>query len=199
MEESVESDLCGQPNGRSSCRRCRIRSVKQWLRPTVLTSALACCYIIATMSSKDNPKRVGRHLLSEEKPVWEQCGYEADHAPGAFIFLYTVLIFFLFVGIAILCDDFFVPSLEVQIAAYWPALTYLHIRPYQKPSISPRTLLGPPSWQQVKSCQLATRSLTINQDHLHRNCSRPLVASRLTVMLVSAPSLAALSLTFWSS
>ena len=59
-----------------------------------------------------------RHLLQEaenstmHKPVWERCDYEQVTAPGAFVFLYALLIFDIFLGIAILCDDFFVPSLE---------------------------------------------------------------------------------------
>ena len=62
-------------------------------------------------SSISNSPASRRHLLSSGAE-WEQCGYEQQHAPGAFIFLYAFLTFHLFLGVAILCDDYFVPSLE---------------------------------------------------------------------------------------
>lgn len=55
----------------------------------------------------------GRTLLSAgEKPVWETCDYESDNTPVGWIILYILVVVHLFLGIAILCDDFFVPSLE---------------------------------------------------------------------------------------
>nr|BAD36898.1 Na+/Ca2+ exchanger [Asterias amurensis] len=38
--------------------------------------------------------------------------YEVNHVPGLFVTIYIILIFVLFISLAIICDDFFVPSLE---------------------------------------------------------------------------------------
>eukprot|EP00055_Hartaetosiga_balthica_P011685 m.54011 g.54011 ORF g.54011 m.54011 type:complete len:765 (-) comp7694_c0_seq2:76-2370(-) len=61
-----------------------------------------------------NPNIYGRTLLTSNPPAWERCGYEKENKTrsGLFIALYLFLIFHIFVGVAILCDDFFVPSLE---------------------------------------------------------------------------------------
>ncbi|XP_072179922.1 sodium/potassium/calcium exchanger 3-like isoform X2 [Diadema setosum] len=57
----------------------------------------------------------GRHLLSNSshnKPAWEQCDYEKAHLPGLWVAFYAFAVIILFIAIAIICDDFFVPSLE---------------------------------------------------------------------------------------
>ncbi|XP_065840411.1 sodium/potassium/calcium exchanger 3-like isoform X2 [Oscarella lobularis] len=43
---------------------------------------------------------------------WEECDFERDHLPVLFVVVYVLAIIILFVGLAIVCDDFFVPSLE---------------------------------------------------------------------------------------
>lgn len=67
--------------------------------------------------------------FSSHGVVWEQCDFEKAHQPYVFLMPYVVLIFSLFIGtliinhflrynlyvyigVAIICDDFFVPSLE---------------------------------------------------------------------------------------
>ena len=45
----------------------------------------------------DGSHHAGRKLLSEGI-VWEQCHFEKDHTPHAFLPLYIFLIFLLFVG-----------------------------------------------------------------------------------------------------
>ena len=42
----------------------------------------------------------------------EICWYEQETIPGLWIAFYIFCILWLFVAIAIICDDFFVPSLE---------------------------------------------------------------------------------------
>eukprot|EP00051_Salpingoeca_urceolata_P021368 m.334407 g.334407 ORF g.334407 m.334407 type:complete len:456 (-) comp19785_c0_seq12:1146-2513(-) len=49
---------------------------------------------------------------THSKPVWERCDYETGNQPGLFLVLYAFLVFVLFLAIAILADDHFVPSLE---------------------------------------------------------------------------------------
>ncbi|ELT99617.1 hypothetical protein CAPTEDRAFT_91934 [Capitella teleta] len=46
-------------------------------------------------------------------PEWEQCDFEKAHTSGAWVFSHTVCIMIIFIAVAIVCDDFFVPSLEV--------------------------------------------------------------------------------------
>lgn len=41
------------------------------------------------------------------------CQYERDNVPGLWIALYAVVLLYIFLGIAIVCDDYFVPSLEL--------------------------------------------------------------------------------------
>lgn len=43
----------------------------------------------------------------------ECCQYERDHTPGLFIFLYVMALLYVFLAVAIICDDYFVPSLEL--------------------------------------------------------------------------------------
>lgn len=56
----------------------------------------------------------GRHLLSEatEKPVWEQCHVEQELSSSGFLFFYAAIVAWLFLGIALLADDYMVPFLE---------------------------------------------------------------------------------------
>jgi sodium/potassium/calcium exchanger 4 len=64
------------------------------------------------VSLGSNGSSTHRRQLLSSGAEWEQCGYEQQHSPGGFIFLYALLTFHLFLGVAILCDDYFVPSLE---------------------------------------------------------------------------------------
>lgn len=60
----------------------------------------------------------GRSLLSGgNKADWETCDFESTNAPVAWTILYITATLHLFVGIAILCDDYFVPVLEDISAA----------------------------------------------------------------------------------
>ena len=60
----------------------------------------------------------GRSLLAvnssgdDDVDVLNTCAYEEDNLPGLWIFFYIVVIYNIFLGIAILCDDHFVPLLE---------------------------------------------------------------------------------------
>ena len=64
--------------------------------------------------------RTGRSLLSSNSTgsdsshggVLDTCSYEEDHAPVAWVLFYLLVVYQIFLGIAILCDDHFVPSLE---------------------------------------------------------------------------------------
>ncbi|XP_033638321.1 sodium/potassium/calcium exchanger 4-like [Asterias rubens] len=58
-----------------------------------------------------------RQLLSTgdtNATVVDSCStlYEVNHVPALFVTIYIILIFVLFISLAIICDDFFVPSLE---------------------------------------------------------------------------------------
>jgi len=93
-------------------------ATKRQLRAFVVFATVLMVYTTSPLWSQkqvetSNSQISSRRLLSSEGPVWEQCGYEANNLPGLFILLYAFLVYLIFVGIAILCDDFFVPSLEV--------------------------------------------------------------------------------------
>lgn len=80
--------------------------------------------IFFTPLLKGVSRPTGRHLLSTVE--WERCDFEIGHkrnyshleswsSPAeayAWVALYVVLILIVFVALAIICDDFFVPSLE---------------------------------------------------------------------------------------
>ena len=54
----------------------------------------------------------------------EICWYEQETIPGLWIAFYIFCILWLFVAIAIICDDFFVPSLEaISGQLSWVSLT----------------------------------------------------------------------------
>ena len=91
-------------------RRCRIRPTRS-IFLAVLLAAAVLTYNFGGAST-ETIRLDRRHLLSAEGAVWEQCGKEKASLPGVFLFIYAFLIFHLFLGVAILCDDFFVPSLE---------------------------------------------------------------------------------------
>ncbi|XP_006815761.1 sodium/potassium/calcium exchanger 4-like [Saccoglossus kowalevskii] len=44
---------------------------------------------------------------------WESCDYESAHYAYLWVILYLIIVLIIFVALAIICDDFFVPSLEV--------------------------------------------------------------------------------------
>lgn len=48
----------------------------------------------------------------EEVDVLDTCAYEERNITGMWIFFYLCIVYQIFLGIAILCDDHFVPSLE---------------------------------------------------------------------------------------
>lgn len=64
---------------------------------------------------------VGRSLLSADAdntsedagPAYERCDFEEAHLPYAWVVLYAICVLIFFIALAIICDDFFVPSLEV--------------------------------------------------------------------------------------
>ncbi|CAH1781092.1 unnamed protein product, partial [Owenia fusiformis] len=59
-----------------------------------------------------------RHLLSSESgsnhtlPEWEKCDFEEASIKYLWLVLYILLVLIGFIAVAIVCDDFFVPSLE---------------------------------------------------------------------------------------
>lgn len=59
--------------------------------------------------------RSRRNTESENLPPWEECDFEKsnDGVRAVFIIIWLVLIIWIFVGLAVICDDFFVPSLEM--------------------------------------------------------------------------------------
>lgn len=60
----------------------------------------------------------GRSLLSGGKKAdWETCDHETASSPAGWTILYILITLHMFVGIAILCDDYFVPVLEDISAA----------------------------------------------------------------------------------
>lgn len=72
----------------------------------VLTSFLS------SPQASDDIAFQGRHMLSSSSaPMWEQCHAEKENT-ALFVTIYALLTFHLFVGIAIICDDHFVPALE---------------------------------------------------------------------------------------
>ncbi|CAG5101937.1 Oidioi.mRNA.OKI2018_I69.chr1.g68.t2.cds [Oikopleura dioica] len=56
--------------------------------------------------------REGRIDLNETADEIEICSYEKSTIPGLWLAFYCIAILWLFVAVAIICDDFFVPSLE---------------------------------------------------------------------------------------
>ncbi|XP_041482492.1 sodium/potassium/calcium exchanger 1-like isoform X1 [Lytechinus variegatus] len=102
---------------------------KPWLSRTSILVAFflvsSILYITSNRESDtlrgkyDSDGYVGRSLLANvssgghHKPPWETCEYEAANLPVLWVVLYAVFVIILFIAIAIICDDFFVPSLEV--------------------------------------------------------------------------------------
>jgi len=59
--------------------------------------------------------RVRRNADEEDVAPWEECDWETtnDTRRVFFIIIWLLLIVWVFIGLAIICDDFFVPSLEI--------------------------------------------------------------------------------------
>ncbi|XP_071477467.1 sodium/potassium/calcium exchanger 1-like [Diadema antillarum] len=91
------------------------------------TAVLLAVFLISTLlyitssgetgisNTYETDSHSGRHLLSNashNKPAWEQCEYEKANLPGLWVAFYAFAVLVLFIAIAIICDDFFVPSLE---------------------------------------------------------------------------------------
>ncbi|XP_071950546.1 sodium/potassium/calcium exchanger 3-like [Antedon mediterranea] len=98
---------------------------KRWLlRMTItlavfFTSSIACAKLVSSSQYQhEESTYFSRQLLSTSEnstanvAVWEQCDYETEHFPYLFVIFYALLILVLFIALAIICDDFFVPSLE---------------------------------------------------------------------------------------
>lgn len=100
-----------------------------------LAVALVACVIFAMGSGSlwnepvaeapDHAPQSGRFIYSSSNTSSELadhcvglsfqkcCQYERDNSPGLWIFLYAMVLLYIFLGIAIVCDDYFVPSLEL--------------------------------------------------------------------------------------
>ena len=52
------------------------------------------------------------NLPAGVKKIFQVCSYEKSTIPGLWLAFYCLAILWLFVAVAIICDDFFVPSLE---------------------------------------------------------------------------------------
>ncbi|XP_075262242.1 sodium/potassium/calcium exchanger 2-like [Convolutriloba macropyga] len=67
-----------------------------------------------TKSSHDE-LRAKRATESENVAPWEECDWEIENDTRRvfFIIIWLLLIIWVFIGLAIICDDFFVPSLEI--------------------------------------------------------------------------------------
>ncbi|PIK48551.1 testis potassium dependent sodium/calcium exchanger [Apostichopus japonicus] len=65
------------------------------------------------LSSSSENSSGGCGAYSENLPFWEQCHFECSHVPVLWVIFYAVCILIMFVGLALICDEFFVPSLEV--------------------------------------------------------------------------------------
>ncbi|XP_028513776.1 sodium/potassium/calcium exchanger 1 isoform X2 [Exaiptasia diaphana] len=103
---------------------------KRWSRIVAVVLFIACGLVIKAAASSltffevDVPSFTSRHLLSTVE--WEKCDFEIGHtrnysAPDswttvktgyAWAALYFAGILWIFIALAIICDDFFVPSLE---------------------------------------------------------------------------------------
>ncbi|XP_070537961.1 sodium/potassium/calcium exchanger 3-like isoform X2 [Ptychodera flava] len=79
-------------------------SSRQLLQSTISASATATTSNVTTPSAHDH---------EDHTPPWERCDYEKDHYGYAWVVFYAFLILVSFIALAIICDDFFVPSLEV--------------------------------------------------------------------------------------
>lgn len=100
---------------------------KQWLSRTSIIVAFflisSILYITSNRASDMQDKyesdgNMGRSLLSNEsgghaRPPWETCSFESVNQPVLWVIFYAIFVIILFIAIAIICDDFFVPSLEV--------------------------------------------------------------------------------------
>eukprot|EP00918_Siedleckia_nematoides_P014555 GHVU01031612.1.p1 GENE.GHVU01031612.1~~GHVU01031612.1.p1 ORF type:complete len:636 (+),score=66.52 GHVU01031612.1:376-2283(+) len=103
--------------GIEKCRRLRPYGL-----PLVVLLTIIIIYCIPASSISQPFRTAGRstsrRLLEgndslSHLPSWEQCYFERDHVPGAWVFSHALCILIIFIAIAIICDDFFVPSLEV--------------------------------------------------------------------------------------
>ena len=65
-------------------------------------------YNIIKKECKEQVEEVIGNVTSET----DKCSYENETIPELWIVFYIFCILWLFVAIAIICDDFFVPSLE---------------------------------------------------------------------------------------
>ena len=52
------------------------------------------------------------HTTHGQKPFWEECELESGMLGPLFTVIYFFLIVIVFLGLALVCDDYFVPSLE---------------------------------------------------------------------------------------
>ncbi|XP_038050397.1 sodium/potassium/calcium exchanger 2-like [Patiria miniata] len=107
-------------------RRHRRRPSARWM---IRTGVLLGIFAISTLyfaalgrgTSYDNAAGHSayrsRHLLASNATgglsAIESCDFEMQHVTGLFVVVYVIFILIFFISLAIICDDFFVPSLEV--------------------------------------------------------------------------------------
>ncbi|XP_022105075.1 sodium/potassium/calcium exchanger 4-like isoform X2 [Acanthaster planci] len=106
-------------------RRHRRRPSARWVIRTGLllgVFAVSTLYFVAFGRGSISDEAAGhsgyrsRHLLSTGNKTGhgiDSCDYETQHVTALFVVVYTILILIFFISLAIICDDFFVPSLEI--------------------------------------------------------------------------------------
>jgi hypothetical protein len=108
-------------------------STGKWSRRVIITTAVVLLVLIVratyayfthtepstTADGGNDSYYTGRTLQStgsnstgHHGAAWERCDFEKANHRYVFLIPYIFLILSLFIGVAIICDDFFVPSLE---------------------------------------------------------------------------------------
>ncbi|KAI6649702.1 hypothetical protein LOD99_6492 [Oopsacas minuta] len=86
------------------------------LLPTLLIGlfTLNCAFSSEINSNISNTSNISdtNNTLHGNKPFWEECELESGMLGPLFAIIYFILVVIVFVGLALVCDDYFVPSLE---------------------------------------------------------------------------------------
>eukprot|EP00049_Salpingoeca_infusionum_P014707 m.277954 g.277954 ORF g.277954 m.277954 type:complete len:864 (+) comp15734_c0_seq4:312-2903(+) len=93
----------------------RLLSVAAFISLAFLGFACFALYTSRSLQDQGDKSDASAHTHArslKSTASWATCTFELAHGKIGFVVLYAFVIFHLFVGIAILCDDYFVPSLE---------------------------------------------------------------------------------------
>jgi len=101
-----------QQIGWFTIRRRKIYRAKPLTRVLVAGGMIGfVCLVAAAMSGLDGRRRLSAKF---EEATISHCNNDLDQIPGLAVTVYAVCLIFLFIGLAVVTDDFFVPSLTVM-------------------------------------------------------------------------------------